>query len=105
MVAHIQLKFGMWIRHRNMQVKFEVGLGPMIFDRVSPLELRKKSEIFRFRSLSLQRFNTFNSNLVYGYATVQAFEKLSFHPYEFPSLDFTVGGGIRTDTSSKSFVQ
>jgi hypothetical protein len=30
-----------------MQVKFEYGHGPMIFDRVIPLE-----EIFSFRSLS-----------------------------------------------------
>jgi hypothetical protein len=28
--------------HRNAQVKFEFGYGPLIFDRVIPLELRKK---------------------------------------------------------------
>jgi hypothetical protein len=38
----------------------------MIFDRVTPLELRKKIKIFSFRSLSLQRLHTFNSNFIYG---------------------------------------
>jgi hypothetical protein len=28
--------------HRNAQVKFEFGYGPLIFDRVTPLELRKE---------------------------------------------------------------
>jgi hypothetical protein len=37
-VAYIQLKFDIWIHHRNMQVKFENGHGPMIFDRVILLE-------------------------------------------------------------------
>ena len=30
------------VRHKNAQVKFEFGYGPLILDRVTPLELRKK---------------------------------------------------------------
>jgi hypothetical protein len=38
-VAHIQLKFGIWICHDKIQVKFEFGHGLMIFGRVMPLLL------------------------------------------------------------------
>jgi hypothetical protein len=44
-----------------MQVKFEFSYGPMIFDRVVPLE-----EIFSFLSLSQQLY-TFIENFTYGY--------------------------------------
>jgi hypothetical protein len=59
-VAHIQLKFDIWIYHQTIQVKFEFGHGPMIFDRVLALD-----ELFNFRSLSPQRYYTVNSNLTY----------------------------------------
>jgi hypothetical protein len=36
-VAHIQLKFDIWICHEKIQVKFEFGHGLMIFGRVMPL--------------------------------------------------------------------
>jgi hypothetical protein len=65
-----RLKLHVYIRHRNAQFKFEFGYGPTIFDRVVPLELRKKCEIFSFRSLSLQQLHTFNLNLIYGYIIV-----------------------------------
>jgi hypothetical protein len=61
-VAHIQL---IWIYHQTIQVKFEFGHGPMIFDRVIALD-----EIFNFLSLSPKRYYTFKgmrrstSNLV-----------------------------------------
>ena len=100
-VQHNQLKFDIWIHHRKMQVKFEVGHGLMIFDRVSPLELGKKSEIFRFCSLSLLRLHTFNSDLIYGYATVHAFEKLSISPLRISCtrIHCRRGHSCRTDTS------
>jgi hypothetical protein len=46
-VAHILFKFGIWIHHMIMQVKFEFGHGLMIFYRVIPLE-----KIFSLRSLT-----------------------------------------------------
>jgi hypothetical protein len=51
-----------WIYNEKIQAKFEFGHGPMIFDRVMPLD-----EILSFRSLSPQQLYTFNSNLRYGY--------------------------------------
>jgi hypothetical protein len=60
--AHIQCKFKIWICHEKIQVKFEFGHRPMIFDRVMPLD-----EIFSYCSLSPQQLYTFNSNLTYGY--------------------------------------
>jgi hypothetical protein len=38
-VAHIQLKFDIWICHKIIQVKFEFGHGSMIFSRIMPLLL------------------------------------------------------------------
>jgi hypothetical protein len=38
----IRLKLHLWVRHKNAQVKLEFGYGPLIFDRVIPLELWKK---------------------------------------------------------------
>jgi hypothetical protein len=38
-VVHIQLKFKIWICHKNTLVFFEFGHGLMITDRVNPLEL------------------------------------------------------------------
>lgn len=40
-VAHIQIKIDTWMCLMNIhvQVEFEFGLGPMILDRVMPLEL------------------------------------------------------------------
>jgi hypothetical protein len=40
-VAHIELKFDIWICHEKIQVKFEIGHGSMIFGRVMPLLLLK----------------------------------------------------------------
>lgn len=39
--VRIQLKFDIWMCHKNIQgeFEFEFGFGPMIFDRVVPLEL------------------------------------------------------------------
>lgn len=53
-VAHIHLIFDMWICHRNMQVKFELRPGLMIFDKVMLLELRKKEQISSFCFLSFE---------------------------------------------------
>jgi hypothetical protein len=38
-VAHIQLKFDIWICNEKIQVKFEFGHGSMIFGTVMPLLL------------------------------------------------------------------
>jgi hypothetical protein len=46
-VLQIQLKFDIWIRQRNVQVKIEFGHGSMIADRVIPLELWKKIRNFK----------------------------------------------------------
>jgi hypothetical protein len=40
-VQHIQLKLDIWICHEKIQVKFEFGLGLMIFCGVMPLLLWK----------------------------------------------------------------
>lgn len=37
--VHIQLKFDIWMCYKNIQGEFEFGFGPIIFDRVVPLEL------------------------------------------------------------------
>ena len=90
-VAHIQLKFGIWIRLRNMQVKFEVGHGPMIFDRSW-----KKNQKF-FVSVHYLCNGCKHSTQIWYMDTPQFMhlKNFQFHSYEFPSLDFTVGGGIR----------
>jgi hypothetical protein len=66
-VGHFQLKFDIWICHRNAQVNWKFGHGLMIFGRVMLLSLWKYYEIFSFRSLSPQQLDIFNSNLIYGY--------------------------------------
>jgi hypothetical protein len=63
--THTQFKFDIWIYNTKIRVKFEFGHSPMIFDRLMPLE-----ETFSLRSLSLQRYYTFNSNLTYRYDKV-----------------------------------
>lgn len=44
----------MLVIYKKIQVEFEFGFGSMIFDRVMPLELRKKWEILSFRSLTFE---------------------------------------------------
>jgi hypothetical protein len=69
-VAHIQLKFGIWICHEKMTSRTgQVWIWSWFdyFGRVMPLLLWKWYEIFIFRSLSPQRYCTFNSNLTNGY--------------------------------------
>lgn len=38
-VAHIQLQFIKFMYLMNIKVKLEIGFGPIIFNRVVPLEL------------------------------------------------------------------
>jgi hypothetical protein len=38
----IRFKLHVYVHHRNAQVKFEFGYGPLVFDRVIPLEQTKK---------------------------------------------------------------
>jgi hypothetical protein len=84
--AHIQLKFGMWIRHRNTQVKFEFGYGPMIFDRVIPLE-KKNTQIWS----QAGAFVAFTTHLVFSLLAPQT------QYMAFPIL--ATRGGIRVVTT------
>jgi hypothetical protein len=47
-VLHIKLKFGIWMRQKNVQVKVEFCFGLMIFSRVTPISLWKKRRNFQF---------------------------------------------------------
>lgn len=44
----------MQIIHKKILIKFEFRFGPMIFDRVMPIGLRKKWEIRTFRSFNFE---------------------------------------------------
>jgi hypothetical protein len=48
MVLHIQLKLNIWVSHEKIQVKFEFGLGLMIFGRVMPFNFENNLWNFQF---------------------------------------------------------
>jgi hypothetical protein len=52
MVRWIQMMFGIQVYHEEMQVKFELGCGPIIIGEVIALELRKLLENDSFCSFS-----------------------------------------------------
>jgi hypothetical protein len=60
LVAHTEMKFGMQIYYKNIQVKFCFGYDRAIFDRVMSLWPWKIPIICSFRSFSLQRLTYWN---------------------------------------------
>lgn len=87
-----QLKFDIWMYLINIKAEFKVGFGPMIVDRLMPLELWKKNGKFTFRSLSQQPLHTFKFGscpMIFDRVVPLELEKwkiLSFHSLTFEGV-------------------